>query len=168
MLPFRGITSSKKVSCYVSLATSVLLFNRCVCPCPLHISCITSTSSIQKHSFVSALQNRCSQKFSRFHRKTPGWSLFSIKFSLQNTSGGCFYPCYFSCFFFYFFLAIFPLLPYSTVTSFVWRNAIVFMSLLLYMINIIIAEWFIRITTNATIYCTAISMIVKRISSALM
>ena len=57
---------------------------------------------------------------------------------------------------------------YSTVTFFVWRNTFVFMSLLLYMINIIIAEWFIRITTNATISCTAISMIVKRISSALM
>ena len=37
-----------------------------------------------------------------------------------------------------------------------------------YMINIIIAESFIWITTNATLSCTAISMIVKRISSALM
>ena len=97
----------------------VLLFNRCVCSCPLHIIYITSTSSIQKHSFVNALQNRCSEKFSKFHRKTPGWSLFSIKFFLQNTSGGCFYPCYFSRFFFYFFLAALPLLPYSTVTFFV-------------------------------------------------
>ena len=34
-----------------------------------------------------------------------------------------------------------------------------------YMINIIIAEWFIRITANAATYCTAISMIVKRISA---
>ena len=44
----------------LSLATCVLLFNRCVSPCPLHIIYITSTSSIQKHSFVNALQNRCS------------------------------------------------------------------------------------------------------------
>ena len=134
----------------------------------LFIIYITSTSSIQKHSFVNVLQNRCSKKFSKFHKKTPGWSLFSIKLYLQNTSGGCFYPCYFSRFFFYSFLAALPLLRYSTVTFFVWRKTFVFMSLLLYMINIIIAEWFIRITTNATIYCTAISMIVKRISSALM
>ena len=54
---------------------------------------------------------------------------------------------------------------YSTVTFFVWRNTFVFMSLLLYMINIIIAEWFIRITANATTYCTGISMIVIRVSA---
>ena len=62
-------------------------------------------------------------------------------------------------------LAALPLLPYSTVTFFVWRNTFVFMPLLLYMINIIIAKWFIRIAANATIYCTVISMIVKRISA---
>ena len=125
----------------------------------LFIIYITSTSSIQKHSFVNVLQNRCSKKFSKFHKKTPGWSLFSIKLYLQNTSSGCFYPCYFSRFFFYSFIAALPLLPYSTVTFFVWRNTFVFVTTI-YMINI-------RITTNATIYCNAISMIVKRISSAL-
>ena len=39
------------------------------------------------------------------------------------------------------------------------------MSLLLYVINIIIAQLFIKITANATIDCTVISMIVKRISA---
>ena len=34
-----------------------------------------------------------------------------------------------------------------------------------YMINIIIAEWFIRITANAATYCTGISMIVIRVSA---
>ena len=65
----------------------------------------------------------------------------------------------------FFSLAALPLLPYSTATFFVWRNTFVFMSLLLYMINIIIAEWFIRIAANATIYCTVVSMVVKRISA---
>ena len=102
----------------------------------------------------------------KFHRKTLGLESLFNKVFLQNTSGGCFYPCYFSCFFFYFSLAAVPLLPYSTVTFFVWRNTFVFMSLLLYMINIIIAEWFIRITANATsYYCTTIPLIAKRISA---
>ena len=39
------------------------------------------------------------------------------------------------------------------------------MALPLYKINTIIAEWFITIAANATIYYTAISMIVKRISA---
>ena len=34
-----------------------------------------------------------------------------------------------------------------------------------YMINIIITEWFIRITAKATTYCTGISMIVIRVSA---
>ena len=97
----------------------VLLFNRCVCSCPLHIIYITSTSSIQKHLFVNVLQNRRSYKFPKFYRETPGLEYLFNKAFLQNTSGGCFYPCYFSCFFFYFSLAALPLLRYSTVTFFV-------------------------------------------------
>ena len=114
---------------------------------------------------IGVLKNFALKNFASFTGKHLRWSLFLIKFFLQNSSAGCFYPCYFSCFFFYFPLAALPLLPYITVTFFVWRNTFVFMSLLLYMINIKIAEWFIRITTNATIYCTAISMIVKHISA---
>ena len=44
----------------LSLATCVLLFNQCDRPCPLHIIYITSTSSIQKQSFVNVLENWCS------------------------------------------------------------------------------------------------------------
>ena len=50
-----------------------------------------------------------------------------VKVFLQNISGGCFYPCYFSCFFFQLPLAVLPVLPYSTVTFFIWRNTFVFM-----------------------------------------
>ena len=97
------------------------------------------------------------KSFATFTGKHLGWSLFLIKFFPEHL----FYLCYFSCFFFYFSLATLPLLPYSTVTFFVWRTTFVFMSLLLCMINITIANWFIRIAANATIYYTAISMIVK-------
>ena len=91
---------------------------------------------------------------------------FLIKFFYRTTPVAASIDVAFhECFFFDFSLAALPVLPYSTVTFFVWRNTFVFMSLLLYMINIIIAEWFIRITANTTIYCTAISMIVKRISA---
>ena len=34
-----------------------------------------------------------------------------------------------------------------------------------HMINIIVAEWFIRIAANATTYCTGISMIIIRVSA---
>ena len=109
------------------------------------------------------------KNFANFTGRHLGWSLFLIKFFYRIPPvAASIYVAFHECFFFNFSLAALPLLPYSTVTFFVWRNTFVFMSLLLYMINIIIAEWFIRITTNAKISCTAISMIVKRISSALM
>ena len=44
----------------------------------------------------------------------------------------CFPVKFAKCFFFYFSLAALPLLPYSTVTFFVWRNTFVFISLLLH------------------------------------
>ena len=113
---------------------------------------------------ISVLKN-----FASFTGKHLSWSLFLTKFFYRTPPvAASICVAFHECFFFYFSLVGLPLLPYITVTFFVWRNTFVFMSLLLYMINIIIAEWFIRITTNATISCTAISMIVKRISSALM
>ena len=109
------------------------------------------------------------KNFAYFTGRLPYWSLSLIKlFYRIPPMAASVFVTFHECFFFDISLAAIPLPPYSIVTFFVWRNTFVFMSLLLYMINIIIAEWFIRITTNAKISCTAISMIVKRISSALM
>ena len=49
----------------LSFATCVLLFNRCVCPCPLHVIYITFTTSMHAEAVVrkNVLQNRCSEKF---------------------------------------------------------------------------------------------------------
>ena len=106
------------------------------------------------------------KNFASFTGKHLGWSLFLIKFFYRTPLvAASVYVAFHECVFFYFSLAALPLLPYSAVTFFVWRNTFVFMSLLQHMINIIIAEWFIRIAANATIYCTVISMIVKRISA---
>ena len=77
------------------------------------------------------------KNFADFTGKCRG---FQVKYTkclrtlfLQNTSGGCFYLCYFSwMFLFYFSLTALPPLPYSTVTFFVWRNTLVFISLLLH------------------------------------
>ena len=75
-----------------------------------------------------------------------GWSLFLVKFLYRTPPvATSIYVNFHECFFFYFSLAAIRLLPYRTVTFFVWRNTFVFMPLLLYMINIITAEWFIRI-----------------------
>ena len=106
------------------------------------------------------------KNFASFTEKCLGWDLFLIKsFYRTPPVAASIYVTFHECFFFYFSLAALSLLPYSTVTFFVWRNTFVFMSLLLYMINIMIAEWFTPIAANATNYCTAISMIVKRISA---
>ena len=133
--------------------------------------CLSLSSSRHLHPILcaEALVRKCSSKsvfFRNFHRKTPGFESLFNKVFLQNTSGDSFYPCYFSCFFFYFSLAALPLLPYSTVTFFVWSNTFVF-----YVTTTIHDQYhnsriFIRITANATIYCcTAITMIVKHISA---
>ena len=104
-----------------------------------------------------------------FTGKSLVWSLFLIKFFRRTSPVAASIYVTFQEFFFNFYrsLAALPLLLYSTVTFFVWRNTFVFMSLLLCMINIIIAEWIIWIAANATPYCTAISMIVKRIGASI-
>ena len=104
------------------------------------------------------------KNFASFTGKHLCWSLFLMKFFYKTPLVAASIHVTFQVSF-YFSLTALPLLPYSTVTFFVWRNTFVLMSLLLYMINIIIAEWFIRIAANATIYCTVISLIVKRISA---
>ena len=92
----------------------VFLFNRCLCPCPLHVIFITYI-----HILYVAF-----------------WMLLLLLF-----------PC----------CTFTIVLPYSTITIFVWRNTFV--------INII-AEWFIMITTSArtrTTSSTAIPMIIIHI-----
>ena len=106
------------------------------------------------------------KNFAYFTGRLPYWSLSLIKlFYRIPPMAASVFVTFHECFFFDISLAAIPLPPYSIVTFFVWRNTFVFMSLLLYMINIIIAEWFIRITANATTYCTGISMIVIRVSA---
>ena len=59
-------------------------FNRCVCPCLLHIICITSTSSIQKYSFVNTLQNRFLKNLVSFTGKHLGGVYFQESFFTEH------------------------------------------------------------------------------------
>ena len=77
------------------------------------------------------------------------------------------YVAFHECFFFYFSLAAaISLLPYSTITFFIWRNTFVFISLLHHYYHN--TRRFIRIAATATTYCTANSMIVIHHINALM
>ena len=90
------------------------------CPCPLHITCITSTSPIQKNSFVNVFQSSVLKNFASFTGKHLGWSLFLIKFFYRTPLvAASVYVAFHECVFFYFSLAALPLLPYSAVTFFV-------------------------------------------------
>ena len=114
-----------------------------------------------------------SQMFFKFYRKTQVLSceicdIFKNAFSYRTPpAAASIYFAFHECFFFYFSLGARPLLPYSTVTFFVWWNTFVFISLLLHHYYHNIAEWFIRIAANVTTYCIAIFMIIIRTISAL-
>ena len=117
---------SKSVS---SLATCVLLFNQWVClvlfisstshPHPLCSSCRSQMFfKIGAPKILKILQGNTVGLRTLFYRKPP------VAASI--------YLAFHECFFYYFSLAALPLLPYSAVIFFVWRNFFVFMSLLLY------------------------------------
>ena len=87
MLPFREIPSSKLVSCYVyrsqsvhSLATCVLLFNWCICPCSLHIVYIIHILCTEALIRKLLFKRGAFKNFATFTGKHLGWSLFLIKF----------------------------------------------------------------------------------------
>ena len=105
------------------------------------------------------------KNLANFTRRRLGWSLFLIKFFYRLPPvAASIYVAFHECFFFSFSFAALPLLPYCTATFFVWRT-LSSLCHYYYMINIIIVQSFIRITANVTTCCTAISMIVTRISA---
>ena len=105
------------------------------------------------------------KNLANFTRRHLGWSFFLTKFFYRLPPvAASIYVAFHECFFFNFSFAALPLPRYCTATFFIWR---IFSSLChyYYMINIVIAEWFIRITAYATACCTDISIIVIRVSA---
>ena len=88
-----------------------------------HVIYITSTFSMQKHSFANVFQNRCFQ--------WNLWDLWNFFYRISPVVASI-YVAFHECFLFYFSLTLLPLFPYRTVTFFIWWNTFVFISLLLH------------------------------------
>ena len=104
------------------------------------------------------------KNFASFTGKHLGWSLFLIKFFYRTPPVAASVHVTFHVFsftsllpHFHYFLTVLLLSSFEETLSSLCQSY--------YMINIIVAEWFIRITANATTYCTGISMIVIRVSA---
>ena len=105
------------------------------------------------------------KNFANFTGRHLGWGLFLIKFFYRLPPvAASIYVAFHECFFFNFSFAVLPLLRYCTATFFIWRT-LSSLCHYYYMISIITAEWFMRITANATACCTDISIIVIRVSA---
>ena len=105
------------------------------------------------------------ENFANFTGRRLGWGLFLIKFFYRLPPVAASIYLIFHEFssltsplpHFHYFLTVLLLFSFEETLSSLCHYY--------YMINIIITEWFIRITAKATTCCTGISMIVIRVST---